>query len=146
MTTVTLLTHCGAAEVNREELNEFLAPPPTDTWFPLKHSQVLDAVGSTLEASGYRITRDQLAVGRDGHRFFGTLDLDSTLIQGVTLAVGIRNSTDKSFPLGFCAGSRVFVCEKFAFCAELLVRCKCTRYGEVRLGNAIAYRLIEMVP
>jgi hypothetical protein len=33
------------------------------------------------------------------------------LCPGVSLAVGIRNSWDQSFPLGFCAGARVFVCD-----------------------------------
>lgn len=138
MSTSTLITHCGAQEVSRDELSVVEAPPPTETWFPLKHSQVLDAVGQTLESAGYRITREQLALARDGHRFFGTLDLSSTLAQGVQLAVGVRNSTDKSFPLGFCAGSRVFVCDNLAFRSELLVKRKHTRYGEVRFQNAIA--------
>lgn len=110
LATATLICHAGANEVTREVLETLDAPPPTQSWFPVKHSQVLDTVSQTLTASGYQIKRERLAVTRDGQRFFGTLDLDSSLVQGVTLAVGIRNSVDKSFPLGFCAGNRVFVC------------------------------------
>lgn len=134
----SLVLHKGAKQIPRSILETIDAPPPEGRWFPLKHSTVLESVCSTLEASGYRVKREQLAVGRDGQRFFGTLDLDSSLAPGVSLAVGIRNSTDKSFPLGFCAGNRVFVCDNLAFRSELLVKRKHTRYGEVRFNNAIA--------
>ena len=144
MATSTLVLHKGAVEVSRDKLAVITAPPPTARWFPLTHARVLDTVGQTLEASGYRIARERLAVARDGPRFFGTLDLDSALIPGVSLAVGIRNSTDKSFPLGFCAGSRVFVCDNLAFRSELLVKRKHTRHGEVRFGNAIAGAVTQL--
>ena len=52
--------------------------------------------------------------------------------------MGIRNSTDKTFPLGFAAGSRVFVCDNLAFRSELMVRRKHTLNGERSFGNAIA--------
>ena len=74
----------------------------------------------------------------DNARFFGTLDLATPVATGVSLAVGIRNSVDKSFPLGFCAGNRVFVCDNLAFRSELMVRRKHTRNGERNFGNAIA--------
>ena len=56
----------------------------------------------------------------------------------MSLAVGIRNSVDKSFPLGFCAGSRVFVCDNLAFRSELLVRRKHTIFGERDFTRRIA--------
>ncbi len=138
MASSSLVLHRGAVEVTRTQLANYEAPPPEGNWFPLKHAKVLDTVGTTLEASGYRIQKERLAVARDGHRFFGVLDLDSTLAPGVTLAVGLRSSTDKSFPLGFCAGNRVFCCDNLAFRAELLVKRKHTRHGEARFQNAIA--------
>ncbi len=134
----SLVLHKGAVDVSREQLATFEAPPPEGRWFPLKHSTVVDSIGATLLAAGYQITREKFGVSRNGHRLFGTLDLATPLTSGVSLAVGIRNSTDKSFPLGFCAGNRVFVCDNLAFRSELLVKRKHTRYGEVRFNNAIA--------
>jgi hypothetical protein len=122
MATSSLCLHRGAIEVDRHMLSTFEAPPPSGRWYPLKHSHVVQKVCDTLEASGYQIARERIAVVRDGHRMFGTLDLSATLVSGVTLAVGIRNSTDKSFPLGFCAGNRVFVCDNLSFRSELLVK------------------------
>ena len=77
---------------------------------------------------------------------FSTMDLSTPLADGVTLAVGVRNSSDKSFPLGFCAGSRVFVCDNLAFRSELLVRRKHTRHGNERFREAIAQAVGSLEP
>lgn len=138
MSDTNLMLHCGAKAITRDDLNRIECPKPTATWFPLKHADVLHSVLSTLEGSGFGIDRQRLAVARDNHRFFGTLDLKSELAPGVSLAVGIRNSTDMSFPLGFCAGSRVFVCDNLAFRSELLVKRKHTKHGADRFREAIA--------
>jgi GDP-D-mannose dehydratase len=45
---------------------------------------------------------------------------------------------DKSFPMGFAAGSRVFVCDNLALRAELLVRRKHSVHGLTRFTEAIA--------
>jgi hypothetical protein len=124
--------------ISEEELREYKAPPPEGRWFPIAHYDVLTKVKETLHDAGYDVERQKLAVARNNHRFFGTLDLKTPLACGVNLAVGVRNSTDKSFPLGFCAGSRVFVCDNLAFRSELLVKRKHTRFGEQRFANAIA--------
>ena len=100
-----LILHRGARPVTPEELQQYQAPPPEGRWFPLSHSHVLSVVTQTLTDAGYRISKQQLGVMRDGSRFFGTLDLTSPVSEGTALAVGIRNSVDKSFPLGFCAGT-----------------------------------------
>ena len=110
MATSALVLHRGAQTVTTEELREYRAPPPSGRWYPLSHARVAETVKATLTESGYEVRREQYGVMRDGSRFFGTLDLGTPLVTGVTLAVGIRNSVDRSFPLGFCAGQRVFAC------------------------------------
>lgn len=133
-----LMLHCGARQVTREELDAIEAPPPTETWYPLKHSIVFDAVGQTLQDAGFDLGPVRLAVSRNDARLFATIDLSTPLAAGVLLAVGIRNSCDKSFPLSFCAGARVFVCDNLAFRSELLVSRKHTRFGRERFQEAIA--------
>jgi hypothetical protein len=110
MASSTLMLHCGARRVSRDELAAVPTPAPTATWFPVPHLSVLDTTIERLAEAGYRVRKTDLALNREGRQFFGTLDLDTPLVNGVTLAVGIRNSCDKSFPLGFAAGNRVFVC------------------------------------
>lgn len=133
-----LVLHAGAREVSREELDRVEAPPATATWFPVKHSTVINTVQGALTASGFEVRRVQLALSRSDQRMFATIDLASTLAHGVTLAVGVRNSTDKSFPLGFCAGSRTFVCDNLAFRSDITVTKKHTRFGAQRFEGEIA--------
>lgn len=132
-----LVTHCGAMQVSREELDQFKAPEPTETWFPLAHSYVLDTVRESLSSAGFEVCGTKLAVTRGGSRFFGTLDLTAGLGNGVYLAVGIRNSNDKSLPIGFCAGSRVFVCDNLAFRSEVVVARKHTKRGQIRFAESL---------
>jgi hypothetical protein len=139
-----LMLHAGASLVTPEKLREYRAPPPEGRWFPIAHTTVLDAVKGTLGEAGYQVKTEKLALNREGTRFFGTLDLATPVASGVALAVGIRNSTDKTFPLGFCAGNRVFVCDNLAFRSELLVRRKHTRYGEQRFQQAIAEAVMSL--
>ena len=137
MSKSTLILHQGAREVTRPELDTIAAPPATATWFPVSHSRVLDTAVRALAGAGFEVARTHLALARDNARFFGTLDLQTPLASGVNLAVGIRNSNDKSLPIAFCAGTRVLVCDNLAFSAEVVVARKHTRFGEARFSEAI---------
>jgi hypothetical protein len=53
--------------------------------------------------------------------YFGVLSLKSTY-GDYTDTVGLRNSHDKTFPIGISFGSRVFVCDNLAFIADHVVR------------------------
>jgi hypothetical protein len=134
----SLVLHAGAKPVTLEELQGFRAPQPVGRWYPVSHARVVETVKTTLGEAGYEIQKEQFGVMRDGGRFFGTIDLGTPAATGVTLAVGIRNSVDKSFPLGFCAGNRVFVCDNLAFRSDLLVRNKHTLNGERNFVRSIA--------
>jgi hypothetical protein len=144
MAHATLINHRGARSVESEELASIQAPPPTETWFPIAHHQVLTSVRTALFSAGYEITRQQLSVGYDGHRFFGTLDLATKINTGISLAVGIRNSTDKSFPIGWCCGQRVFVCDNLAFTSEIVISKKHTRFGEDRYLEALGHAVTSL--
>lgn len=138
MSTSTLILHRGAREVNREELAAVPIPPATSTWFPLGHAQVLDTTEQALSTAGFKVHRIRLALTRNNARFFGTLDLKAPVASGVTLAVGIRNSIDKSLPIAFCAGSRVFICDNLAISSEIVIARKHTRFGQTRFNEAIS--------
>lgn len=133
-----VLVHKGSRLVERQELDSVPLPPATDTWFPISHGSVLARAEQTLAQAGFRVAACQLALSRNDARFFGALTLDAPLASGVQLAVGIRNSTDKSFPIGFATGSRVFVCDNLSFRSEVVIARKHTRFGESRFTEAIA--------
>jgi Domain of unknown function (DUF932) len=137
--TTALVLHKGGRLCDFDELSQLPTPPPEGRWHPVSHARVVEVVTETLTASGFEVHDRRLAIAREGKRFFGTLILKTPLTpqKSVSLAVGIRNSVDKSFPLGFCAGHAVFVCDNLAFRSELLVRRRHTRFGESRFQTAI---------
>jgi hypothetical protein len=132
------MLHAGGRLATLDELNACKTPPPEGRWHPVSHVTVLNNVKETLHGAGYVVKFEKYGLARSDARFFGVLDLETPLAQGVGLSVGIRNSVDKSFPLGFCAGSRVLVCDNLAFRSELLVRKKHTANGMKVFGTAIA--------
>ncbi len=133
-----LVLHRGARPVTLEELAAVPAPPPEGRWYPQPHATVVMSVKETLQEFGYTIAKEQHGLSRNDARYFGTLDLTTPMIDGVALAVGIRSSTDRSFPLGFCAGSRVFTCDNLSFSAELMVKRKHTTNSVMRFRDDIA--------
>jgi hypothetical protein len=127
-----LTVHCGARIVERSELDRIEPPPGTDTWRPIKHALVLDTVGSAMQQAGFRVRSVKSALSRGNHRLFATLDTETGLAGGdVTLAVAVVNSTDKSLPMKFVAGSRVFICDNLALRSDLMapVRRKHSKNG-----------------
>jgi hypothetical protein len=132
------MLHAGGRLATIDELKACVTPKPEGRWHPTSHVQVLDSVKETLVGAGYEIKSEKYGLARNDARFFGVLDLATPLAQGVSLSVGVRNSVDKSFPLGFAAGSRVFVCDNLAFRSELLVRRKHTINGMRAFGTAIS--------
>lgn len=116
-----------------EELAAIPAPQPTATWFPVSHAQVLEVVRGALTGAGFETSATKLTLIRsEKARMFAILDLATELCDGITLAVGVRNSTDKSFPLSFCAGLRVAATNHLAFSSELRVSRKHTKLGQNR--------------
>jgi hypothetical protein len=54
------------------------------------------------------------------------------------MAVGLRNSNDRSFPIGFMCGQRCFCCDNLAFTSEIVVSKKHTRFAESRFLEALS--------
>ncbi|MDB5344278.1 MAG: hypothetical protein JWP89_2655 [Schlesneria sp.] len=138
MASSTLINHKGAREVTLNELALIESPPPTTSWFPTSHFDVFRAVDKTLRSAGYEVRKQSFSITPDKHRFFGTLDLVSRITDGITLAVGVRNSTDKSFPIGMAVGSRVMVCDNLSFHGEIVIAKKHTRFGQERYVEGIS--------
>lgn len=135
----TLCLHVGGKEISREEL-ALVEPPVSESrmWRPIKHLRVLEMAEQTLTSGGFDIEKTHLGVSENRHRFWATLDLRARLVEGVGLSVGLRSSTDQSLSVGFCAGSRTFVCDNSAFSADLVVHRKSTINGATRYQEAIS--------
>ena len=144
MATANLVLHCGAREVTRTQLVEVPCPPPEGRWRPVPHHEVLDYAVKALDDAGYGVEKMSLGLARDDNRFFGTLVLKSALVSGVSLAVGLRSSLDKSISLQWACGHHCFVCDNMAFRSEKVIARKHTTNGVLRYQEAICRAVSEL--
>src|SRR3954451_2053884 len=118
---MTLMLHRGAAAIDYAGLRELGIPDPTASHVPIPHFRVVDLVKTAVGMYGHEVVAEHHGVTEDGARYFGLLELKSPYT-GYEDTVGLRNSHDKSFPVGIGFGSRVFVCDNMAFSADTVIR------------------------
>lgn len=114
-----LTLHRGAALVGRQELLALPTPEATATHKPIPHHHVVEALVESLAYRRLDVVKDEYAISPDGMKLFGFLSLNLEH-SGIRLALGIRNSHDKSFSLGITVGYRVFVCDNLAFHGDFM--------------------------
>jgi hypothetical protein len=90
----------------------------------------------TLGFYGHEIAEETHAVTPDGMRYFGLMSLRSPY-GDYTDTVGLRNSNDRTFPIGIAFGSRVFVCDNLAFIGEQVIRRKHTLKAKRELPGLV---------
>src|ERR1035441_5030959 len=131
--------HVSEAEVRMIESPEY-----TDTWVPIAHKILIDEVDTALKEMSLEVdsTSRQFGIQRDGGQMFGVYHLvnhDSTMIDSAgkpmySLALGLRNSVDKSLAAGILFGARIFVCDNLSF------------VGEKSIARKHTLRILEDIP
>ena len=117
MSESVLIAHCGAQKISRAELATLPVPASTDTFKPISHSEVVNALVETLGFRHIGVVRDEYAATPDGMKMFGVMDLEAGFT-GCRFSLGLRNSNDKSMRLALTCGLRVLVCENMAFSGD----------------------------
>ena len=105
--------------VTELEVRQVPAVPFTNTFHPVHHKEIIDAVRHGINLTGMDIVRSEYALAREGMQMFAVWDLD-TGTDDLCWSIGIRNSMNKSLALGITAGTRVFICENLAFDGEFV--------------------------
>lgn len=142
-TSSTLMVHCGARKVAREELKQIPIPEGTRTHQPLSHFEIVEVLEEALSFRYLKVVRDEYAVSADGMKMFGVMDLNAGF-QGGRFSIGLRNSNDKSMRLALTAGFRVFVCDNMAFSGDFTpLLHKHTRSLELRDCISVAVDRIQ---
>jgi hypothetical protein len=118
---MTLMLHRGAANIDYDSLRQLETPPATQSHVPIPHFRVVDLVKTAVGMYGHEVVGEHHGITEDGARYFGLLSLKSPYT-GYDDTVGLRNSNDKSFPVGIGFGSRVFVCDNLAFVADTVIK------------------------
>ena len=134
---MTLILHCGAKAATREEVDAVVTPNGTDTWTPIAHGEIADAVESSLVGTGLAPKSVDYGLTKDGLRLFGLYTLAGDH-PDYALTVGFRNSHDKSFAASVCVGSRVFVCDNLCFSGEVTISSKHTKHLRSRLTRIVS--------
>src|SRR6266849_101151 len=107
-----LIAHCGAEYIDREGLKALETPEPTESWTPIPHYDLVQALEGQLKARGINIVKEQFAVQKA--KLFGVLDTNYQVTEEGGAAIGIRTANDKSLALQLAICYRVFVCDNMS--------------------------------
>lgn len=140
---MSLMLHAGAEEIEYPALRELETPEGTATHVPIPHYRLVDLVAHSLGYYGHEVIEQHHGVTPDGNRYFGVLTLKSDYT-GYTDMVGLRNSHDRTLPVGISFGSQVFVCDNLAFCADQVIKTKHTQKLKLRLPGLVG-EMIEPI-
>ncbi len=121
-----LLTSCGSQRCSLEQLLTIPEPKKPKSYTPLSHYDfavsVLTIASDLLK--GYRFDGDNYALSSDGQKMFGVITyrkINPQPNEELKLAIGIRNSYDKSMSAGLVLGSTVLVCDNLVFSGDIKV-------------------------
>ncbi len=119
-----LMLHRGGKEATLEEIATIPTPEETKSYKPLPHYDLaintMRIGEEMLSVRGFKVDKAAFGLDKDGARMFGVVSFANG-VEGMGLAVGFRNSYDKSMSAGFAIGGKVFVCDNLAMAGELVV-------------------------
>jgi hypothetical protein len=84
---------------------------------PIAHEALVHRTKGFLETNGFTIQDEVHSLARNDNHYFGLFSVDhpNRKASDRGCVVGLRNSHDKTFPAGLCAGDAPFVCDNLIF-------------------------------
>ena len=84
---------------------------------PIAHHELVERTKGFLGDNGFTIQDEVHSLARDNNHYFGLFSVDhpNRAESDRGCVVGLRNSHDKTFPAGLCAGDAPFVCDNLIF-------------------------------
>lgn len=129
MTALNLCLHKGCRVVSLEDLAAIPMPERTKSYQPYGHADFVNEVKSAAEdilmPKDYTFLQSQIGASKDGQKMFGILKFQGK-DEELALAIGIRNSYDRTMAAGLCFGASVFVCDNMCFNGDITVMRKHT--------------------
>ena len=113
---------CGAdnSEISLANLAKVSTPNATETYQPIPHADLVSIFRDQMKNANLAIKQEIHTTARFGQRYFGLFEVDMGRGGSSGTVVGLRNSHDKCFPAGFCAGNAPFVCSNLVFHNEIV--------------------------
>ena len=112
----------GGQFVDRNAVALVQTPERTDSWKPVPHIEVIDAVTEVVKAHHWTITEEQFGLAHEGQKLFGVMKINRSSSSDWVRCIGLRNSHDKSFSVGLSAGISVMVCSNMAFGGTTVIK------------------------
>jgi hypothetical protein len=114
------MVHAGGWTARLEDLEGVAVPEETQSYYPVPYGRFVEEVKLHIPRFGLRVDREEYALARDGNQMFGVLTCtNGRSDRDYGLAIGVRNSYDRSLSVGLVVGSRVFCCDNLAFSGEV---------------------------
>ena len=99
-------------------------PARTDTYSPVSHAEIVEAVQTNARTNNLSIIRDRMYSNTLGTRVVGFYDVedgsDFGNVHGLKMMFGYRNSYDKSMSVAFVAGASVWICGNGMISGDLM--------------------------
>ena len=108
------LMMCDGKFVSRYEVALGSTPSGTESWKPVPHMDVIEAVTDVVKAHNWQILDENFGLAREGQKMFGVMRINKSNSSDWSRCIGLRNSHDKSFAVGLSAGISVTVCSNLA--------------------------------
>jgi hypothetical protein len=139
------MLHQGGWEATKADLAVVPVPDPTPSYHPVPYNRFVEEVELHIPRFGLTIQSQQYALAREGSQMFGVLTCTNGHNAGdYALAIGLRNSYDRSTSVGLVAGTRVFCCGNLEFSGEVQMQRKHTVNVFRDLPDLI-YRMLSQV-
>jgi hypothetical protein len=120
MKTQDVILHCGGWTASREDVGAVELPEATETYHPLPHLDLVEQIRERLPRFGMKVVNEKFGLARGGNQLFGILNCTNGVnAKDWRLAIGLRNSYDKSLIVSTVAGADVNVCDNLLFSGEV---------------------------
>jgi hypothetical protein len=142
---MTLIVHRGGWQATKADLASVEVPDATESYHPVPYGRFIEEVELHVPRFGLTVRSSQFALAREGGQMFGVLTCSNGVPdRDYALAIGVRNSYDRSLAVGLTLGSRVFCCDNLAFSGEVTMHRKHTANVFRDLPDLI-YRMLSQV-
>jgi hypothetical protein len=92
-----------------------------------------------MRSAGLKIGNQVHSLNQDGAQYFGLTEIyGPNNADDYALIVGLRNSHNKTFPVGLVAGATVFVCDNLSFSGEVRLSRKHTTHLQRDLPQLVS--------
>lgn len=111
----------GGHFVSRSEVAEIIPPAGTNTWCPLKHGDLINAVLQMVDSRGWTVTSEDWGLARNDLRLFGVIRLARSSSPDWQYAIAVKNGNDKAVACSIAAGLNVYACSNLSLSGDFII-------------------------